>query len=88
MCQDDYDNVDNSCRRFENACDQLFADKTLCKHREYSLSEKQGDKRGRAAQRSGDGANVFTLIALYVHCVHTSKYGCMKSTTGTCMMHP
>lgn len=46
------------------------------------------NKRERAALRSGEGANVFTSIALYVHCVHTSKYGCTKSTTGTCMMHP
>lgn len=69
-------------------CDQLFADKTLCKHREHSLSEQQGNKRERAALRSGEGANVFASIALYVHCVHTSKYGCMKSTTGTCMMQP
>lgn len=39
VCQDDYGNVDNSCWRFETACDQHSADKALCKQGEYCMSE-------------------------------------------------
>lgn len=44
VCQDDYGNVDNSCWRFETACDQHSADKALRNNWEHSLSKCPGNE--------------------------------------------